>query len=350
MTGALPESPTDLTRRSWWYVARRTGREFSKDQCLDLAAALTYYAVLSLFPALLALLSLVGLVGQGPSTVRQLMDILRNMGGGTAADTIEPSITSLSQAGNAAGFALVLGLVLAVWSASGYVGAFGRALNRVYQVGEGRPFWKLRPLQLALTLAALVLIALVACALVLTGPAARAVGDALGLGDTAVLVWDIAKWPVVVVVVLVVISTLYYATPNVRQPKFRWISGGALVALVVWVLASTAFGFYVSNFASYNKTYGALAGVVVFLLWLWLTNLALLFGAELNAELERGRELQGGLPAEKELQLPPRDTKSIEKTEEKDQDEIERGRELREAHGKHAARQSPDAKEDVHAR
>jgi len=355
----LPESPTDLSKRSWWYVARRTGREFSKDECLDLAAALTYYAVLSLFPAILALLSLVGLLGQGPSTVSNLMDILRDMGGGTAAKTIEPSIESLSQASGAAGFTFVIGLLLALRSASGYIGAFGRALNRVYGVAEGRPFWKLRPLQLAVTLFALVLTALVATALVLTGPAARAVGDAIGLGDTAVQVWEIAKWPVILIVVLVVIATLYYATPNVKQPSFRWISPGALVAIVVWVVVSTAFGIYVSNFGSYNKTYGALAGVVVFLLWLWLTNLALLFGAELNAELQRGRELQGGLPAETELQLPARDTRNIEKAEEKDEDEVERGRELREdgaaesspeSEPKHATRSTPESKEDLHAR
>jgi membrane protein len=187
---------------------------------------------------------------------------------------------------------------------------------------------------LLVTLVSLILVALVALALVLTGPAAEAVGNAIGLGSTAVLVWDIVKWPVILAVVVIIVAVLYYATPNVKQPKFRWISIGALFAIVVWVIASAAFGFYVSNFGSYNKTYGALAGAVVFLLWLWLTNLALLFGAELDAELERGRELQAGLPAEKTVQLPPRDTKNIEKAEKKEAEDIERGRELREAHAR----------------
>ena len=183
-------------------------------------------------------------------------------------------------------------------------------MNRIYEVEEGRPIWKLRPVMLLVTLVAVVLVALVALALVVTGPAAQAVGDAIGLGSTAVLVWNIAKWPVMLVVVVLIVALLYYATPNVKQPKFRWISVGALVAIVVWVLASAAFGFYVANFSSYNKTYGSLAGVIVFLLWLWITNLALLFGAELDAELERGRELQAGVAAEETVQLPPRDTRN----------------------------------------
>ena len=337
-----PGSPIELTKPSWKYVLRKTAREFSNDQCTDLAAALTYYSVLALFPAAIALLSLVGLVGQGQPTVDTLLGILRDVGAGSAAKTLEDPLTSLANAQQAAGFAFVIGLALALWSASGYVGSFGRALNRVYGIREGRPVWKLRPLMLLVTLLALVLTALVALALVVTGPAAEAVGNAIGLGSTAVLVWEIVKWPVILLAVMVVVAVLYYATPNVKQPSFRWISVGAVVAILVWVVASAAFGFYVSRFSSYNKTYGALAGVVVFLLWLWITNLALLFGAELDAEIERGRELQAGLPAESSLQLPPRDTRKIEKAEKKEQEDEVRGRELREAHARSDDGQPPD--------
>lgn len=325
-----PDSPSDLTRQSWVFVVRKTVREFSKDQCTDLAAALTYYSVLALFPAMIALLSVVGLVGQGASTVTALLDILRDLGAGDVAETLEPTLVSLSESGGTAGVAFVVGLTAALFSASGYVGSFGRALNRVYGVGEGRPFWKLRPTQMLITLFAVVMVAVIALSLVLTGDVARAVGDAVGLGGTAVLVWDIAKWPFILGVVMMVVATLYYTTPNIQQPKFRWISVGAAVAIVVWILASVGFGFYVSNFGSYNKTYGALAGVVVFLLWLWLTNIALLFGAELDAELERGRELQAGIPAEEQIQLPLRDSRNTQKAAEKQREDIARGRELRE--------------------
>ena len=326
------ESPTDLTKRSWVYVLRKTAREFSRDECTDLAAALTYYAVLAMFPAAIALISLVGLVGQGPQTVQTLLDVLRQAGAGSIVTTVEKPLMSLATAQRAAGFAFVIGLASALWSASGYVGAFGRAMNRMYGIREGRPVWKLRPLQLVVTLLSLVLAAAVALSLVLTGPAAQAVGNAIGLGSTVVLVWNIAKWPVLVLVVVLIVALLYYATPNIQQPRFRWVSVGAVLAIVTWVAASALFGLYVASFSSYNKTYGTLAGVVVFLLWLWITNLALLFGAELDSELERGRELQSGLPAEREIQLPPRDTRNITKADKKEREDIERGRELREAH------------------
>lgn len=328
-----PDSPTDLTKPSWRYVARKTVREFSDDQCTDLAAALTYYSVLALFPAAIALLSLVGLVGQGPATVETLVQVLRDMGATSAANTLEPTLTELSQ-NTGAGWGLVLGLLVALWSASGYVNAFGRGLNRVYEVTEGRPVWKLRPMMLLVTLVTVVLAALVALALVLTGPAAQAVGDAIGVGSTALTVWSIAKWPVMVAVVVLIVAVLYYATPNVKQPRFRWISIGALVAIVVWIAASAAFGFYVANFSSYDKTYGSLAGVIAFLLWLWITNLALLFGAELDAELERGRELRAGLPAEEVIQLPARDTSKSDKAAAKDREDVARARHLRESGGR----------------
>jgi membrane protein len=329
---AKPDSPGDLTKPSWKYTAKKAWAEFTNDGCTDLAAALTYYSVLSLFPALLALVSLLGVFGQGESTTTALLDMVRDLGQGNAADQLEGPINQMTQA-NAAGLALVAGLAGALWSASGYVGAFGRALNRIYQIDEGRPFWKLRPLQLLLTLVGVILVALVLLALVISGPLARTVGETIGLGSTAVTVWDIAKWPVILLVVVVLVAMLYYSTPNIKQPKFRWISVGAAIAIVVWVLASLVFGFYVANFGSYNKTYGSLAGVIVFLLWLWLTNLALLFGAEVDSELERSRQLQAGIEAEETLQLPPRDDTNLAKKEKKRKEHVAEGRRLREQSG-----------------
>ncbi|WP_310965000.1 YihY/virulence factor BrkB family protein [Nocardioides terrisoli] len=328
-----PASPTDLTGSSWRYVARKTLREFSRDQCTDLAASLTYYSVLSLFPALIALLSLVGLVGQGPSTVHTLVGVLSTVGVGGIARSIEPTLLQLGRSTGAAGLGFVLGVLSALWSASGYVGSFGRAMNRIYEIREGRPFWKLRPMMLLVTLVAIVLAAAVALALVLTGSAAQSVGNAIGLGSTAVTIWSIAKWPVILFAVVVIVAVLYYATPNIAQPKFRWVSVGAVLAIVLWIVASVAFGFYIGNFSSYDKTYGALAGAVVFLLWLWITNLALLLGAELDSELERGRELQAGVAAERSVQLPVRDDRNIEKDEAKLREEVALGRALRESRG-----------------
>ncbi|MFI7172267.1 YhjD/YihY/BrkB family envelope integrity protein [Rhodococcoides fascians] len=328
------ESPTELTKPSWMFGLRKTAREFSRDQCTDLAAALTYYAVLSLFPAVLAIVSLLGVFGQGQSTVDGVLQIVSDLGPSSAVDTLRGPIEQLVDA-PAAGFALVTGIAGALWSASGYVGAFGRAMNRMYEVEEGRPVWKLRPLLLLVTLVALLLIACAAVMLAVSGPVASAVGDAVGLGDTALTVWNIARWPIVLVIVVLAVAILYYATPNIQQPKFRWISGGAAVAIVVWIIATVLFGFYVANFSSYNKTYGSLAGAIVFLLWLWITNLALLFGAELDSELERGRQLQAGMIAEERLQLPPRDTRVSDKNEQKDADAVEQGRRLRISHKKH---------------
>jgi membrane protein len=336
---AKPDSPTDLTKRSTMYVLRKTAREFSKDQCTDQAAALTYYAVLALFPALIALMSLVGLVSQPQKTVDTILQVMRDIGAGAQAQTLEPTLTQLAGS-QAAGFGLVIGLLAALWSASGYVGAFGRAMNRMYEIREGRPFWKLRPTQLLLTLVAVVLVAVVLLMLVVSGPAADAIGRQLGIGSTAITVWNIAKWPVMLAVVVLVVALLYYVTPNIKQPKFSWISVGAVFAIVVWVVASALFGFYVANFSSYDKTYGSLAGVIVFLLWLWLTNLALLFGAELDSELERGRELQAGMPAEEDIQLEPRDTRNIEKQDKKHAEDVEKGREIRESHGREESERS----------
>ncbi|KRF30571.1 YihY/virulence factor BrkB family protein [Nocardioides sp. Soil805] len=326
-----PDSPADLEKRSWLYVARKTWREFSDDQCTDLAAALTYYAVLSIFPAAIALTSLLGLVGQAEESVQTVLDVLDPLVSADMLGTIEPTLTQIATS-QSAGLTLVLGLLGALWTASGYVGAFGRAMNRIYEIPEGRPFWKLRPVMLFITIIALVLMAAVLLMLVVSGPVAESIGNVIGLGDAALTVWSIAKWPVLGLAVVLIVAILYYATPNVKQPTFRWISVGALAAIAVWVLASVAFTFYVANFSSYNKTYGSLAGVIVALLYLWLTNLALLFGAEVDSELERGRQLQAGIAAEEELQLPARDTRNIRKAEEKEAADIAQGRRIREQH------------------
>jgi membrane protein len=324
-----PVSPSDLHRRSWFYVLRKTRREFGEDQCTDLAAALTYYSVLATFPAAIALVSLLGVIGQAQNSVTTVLDVLRPLVSTSTLDTIRPSLEQIANS-QGAGLALVLGILGALWSASGYVSAFGRAMNRIYEIDEGRPFWKLRPVMLLVTLVAILLVALVLVMLIVSGPLATSIGDQIGLGSQALLVWNIAKWPVIVLVVMLVVAMLYYATPNVKQPRFRWLSIGAAVAIVIWVLASVAFAFYVSTFGSYNKTYGSLAGVVVGLLWIWITNVALLLGAEIDSELERGRQLQAGMPAERELQLPPRDTRGIRKAHRLEQKDIERGRLIRE--------------------
>jgi membrane protein len=327
-----PESPSDLTRRSWFYVLRKTRREFGDDQCTDLAAALTYYSVLALFPAAIALVSLLGVVGQAQNSVNTVLDVLRPLVSANTLGTVKPALDQIAHSPGA-GLALVLGVLGALWSASGYVSAFGRAMNRIYDIDEGRPFWKLRPVMLLVTLVAILLVALVLVMLIVSGPLATSIGNQIGLGSQALTVWNILKWPVIVVIVMMVVAMLYYATPNVKQPKFRWLSIGAAVAILIWVVASVVFAFYVATFGSYNKTYGSLAGVVVGLLWLWITNVALLLGAEIDSELERGRQLQAGIAAERDLQLPPRDTRGIRKARKKEQKDIERGRRIREQAG-----------------
>jgi membrane protein len=329
---AKPDSPTDLSKPSVLYVLRKTMREFGTDQCTDLAAALTYYAVLSVFPALVVVVSLLGVFGQGQRTTAAVLEMVDQLGPSSAVDALRDPIQQLVESPSA-GFALVIGIGGALWSASGYIGAFGRALNRIYEVEEGRPVWKLRPLQLVLTLVGLVAASAVAFMLAVSGPVADAVGNAIGAGAIAHTAWNIARWPVILILVILAVAVLYHSSPNVQQPSFRWLSIGAAVAIVIWALASVGFGFYVGNFGSYNKTYGALAGVIVFLLWLWITNLALLFGAELDAELERGRQLQAGIAAERDLQLPPQDNQVAKKNEAKEAQDIERGRALRQSRG-----------------
>ncbi|GGI47841.1 membrane protein [Agromyces flavus] len=336
-----PDTPPEVSKRSWKYILRKTFREFVDDECQDSAAALTYYGVLAIFPGLLALTSLLALVGQGGKAIDALLGVLEGIAPPEVLQVLSEPLQRFADS-PAAGLGFVTGLVIALWSASGYVGAFGRAMNRIYEIEEGRPFWKLRPVQLGVTVAAVVAVAIVAVILVVSGPITDAIGEALGLGEAVRVVWEIAKWPLLAIIVIVLIALLYHATPNAKQPKFRWISLGALVAILVLVIASAGFALYVANFSNYDRTYGSLAGAIVFLLWLWIANNALLFGAEFDAELERGRELEAGIPAEERIQLPPRDTRKIDKAEEKEKEDIELGRKIREAHAGEAAREAAE--------
>jgi len=300
-----PEGPTGLSASSWFGVGKRAFAGFREDNLTDWAAALTYYGVLSIFPALIALVSVLGLIG--PSATEPLIENLGKVAPGPAQTIFTSAIRNIQGARGTAGVAFVVGLVLAIWSASGYVAAFMRASNAIYGIEEGRPVWKTLPVRVLVTLVMLVLLAVSAIAVVLTGGLAQQVGDLLGVGSGAITAWDIAKWPVLVIVVCLMFSLLYWAAPNVKQPGFRWITPGGLLAVLAWAIVSGLFALYVAEFSSYNKTYGALASVIVFLVWLWLSNIAVLLGAEVNAELERGRRLERGEPAESDPFVEPRD-------------------------------------------
>ncbi|MFV0310008.1 MAG: YihY/virulence factor BrkB family protein [Desertimonas sp.] len=303
-----------VPRSTWPLIGRSAISRFQRHGATRLAAALTYYAVFALFPGLVALVSLLGVFGND-STTDSVLRLIEDLGQSDVAETLEEPIHQIVGS-RAAGFTLVLGLAGALWSASGYVGSFGAALNMIYDVREGRPLWMRRLVQLVITAVLVALAAVVLIGLVVSGPFARELGARIGAGDTTVRVWNWGKWPVLLLIVVVIVALLYSLTPNVRRP-IRPFSTGALLAIVVWVLASVGFGFYVSNFGSYNATYGSLAGVIVFLLWLWLTNVALLLGAEVDAEVERIRQLRAGLPAAETLQLPPRDERAIDQQDQR---------------------------------
>ncbi|MGW4638535.1 YihY/virulence factor BrkB family protein [Sphaerisporangium sp. NPDC004334] len=308
-----PEGPLQLSGRSWWGVLKRTVKEFQQDKVTDWAAALTYYAVLSLFPALLAAVSLLGLFGR--PAIQPLIDNLGAVAPGPARDILGQVLTALQGSPRAAGVTTAIGIAVALWSASGYVGAFMRAANVMYEMPEGRPIWKTLPLRVGITAVLVVLMAAGAVAVVFTGGLADQAGKVLGVGDTGLAVWSIAKWPVLVVAVMGVLALLYWVAPNVAQPGFRWVTPGSVLAVVLWILASLVFGFYVANFSSYSKTYAALAGVIVFLVWLWITNIAVLLGVEFDAELARGRAIASGHPADREPYVEPRDTRKMDAEE-----------------------------------
>jgi membrane protein len=306
-----PDKPTDLASESKKGVLKRTFTEFKDDNLTDWAAALTYYGVLAIFPALLALVSVLGLVGE--STTQSLIDNVEQAAPGPARDIAVSAIENLQKSQGSAGVLFVVGLAAALWSASGYVAAFMRASNVIYDVGEGRPIYKTLPVRIGITVVLVILLAVTAIGVAVTGPLAQEVGDLVGLGGTAVTVWDVAKWPVLFLVVSFMFAFLYWAAPNAKQPGFRWVSPGGLLGVAIWIVASAAFALYVASFASYNKTYGSLGGVIAFLVWLWISNLAILLGAELNAELERGRRIEAGdARPDEEPFVEPRDTRKLD--------------------------------------
>ncbi|MCX4235029.1 MULTISPECIES: YihY/virulence factor BrkB family protein [Streptomyces] len=303
-----PDSLRELPKRSWLAVLKGTVKEFQDDELADRAAALTYYGVLSMFPALLLLVSLLGIAGK--SATQEVLDNLQKLAPGSARDIISDAVTQLQGRGGIGSLMALVGVVLAVWSASGYVAAFIRSANAVYDMPEGRPVWKVLPIRVGVTVVLLVLAVISALIVVFTGSLARQAGGALGIGDTALTVWSIAKWPVLVVLVTIMIALLYWATPNVKGRGYKWITPGSVLALLIWLVASAGFAFYVANFGSYNKTYGTLAGVIVFLVWLWITNIAILLGLEFDSEMARQRAIAGGLPDTEEPYVPPRDTRA----------------------------------------
>jgi membrane protein len=304
-----PEGPSDLGGGSWRDVLKRTIREFKADNLTDWAAALTYYGILAIFPMLIVLVSILGLVGDSATT--PLVDNLKTVAPGPASEIFTNAINNLKSSQGAAGVLFVVGLVGALWSASGYVAAFMRASNSIYDIEEGRPVWKTAPTRIGTTLVLVVLLAVTAIAVLLTGGLAKQAGNLIGVGGDAVTVWNIAKWPFLLILVSFMFALIYWASPNVKQPGFRWVSPGGVLGVIIWVIASALFAFYVGNFGSYNKTYGALGGVITFLVWLWVSNIAILLGAEFNAELERGRRIEQGMPAEREPFVEPRDTRKM---------------------------------------
>ncbi|MEU0369770.1 YihY/virulence factor BrkB family protein [Streptomyces sp. NPDC006283] len=304
---AAPDNLTAMPKKSWGQVLRRTGKEFKDDELTDRAAALTYYGILSLFPALLVLVALLGIAGE--STTQKVLENLQQFAPGPARDVLTNAVTQLQGSGGTGSVLAIVGLLLAIWSASGYVAAFMRTSNAVYDLPEGRPAWKVLPVRLGVTVALLVMACASGLIVVLSGGIAERIGSALGVGDTAMTVWSIAKWPVLVFLVVLMIALLYWAAPNAKGRGFKWVTPGSFLAVVIWLIASAGFAFYVANFGSYNKTYGTLAGVIIFLVWLWITNLAILLGLEFDAELSRERAIVGGHPHDQEPYVEPRDTR-----------------------------------------
>ena len=330
--------PPALSAKPDYKVAfKRAKDKFSQDQCTDLAAALTYYSVQAMFPALIAGISLLGLFGNGKETTKQVVQIIAGIAGKSPSDlkTISNFIDNL-QAGGGAGLAFILGILMALWSASGYVGAFARMQNRIYDVAEGRPVFKLRPWLYLVTVVEVILLVIAALALVLSGSVAKQVGSVIGLGDQTVMVWDLVKWPFIIVIVMFVIGWMFWATPNIKRPfKQGMLNPGAVLAFVIWALGSALFAWYVSNMGNYGKTYGPMATPIILLLWLWITNLAMLFGAEFDAEVLRTRQLKTGYPAEELVLLPVRDSSGINKKEEKYEEQLKDAHQLRVDSGVH---------------
>jgi membrane protein len=318
-------SPMALPAASWKATLRRTLTGFKADNLTDWAAALTYYGVLAIFPGLLLLVSILGLLGG--SATKTLEDNLGQIAPGGVRDFFAQVVQNAQHQQGTAGIAAIAGLLLALWSASSYIAAFMRASNAIYGVGEGRPIWKTVPVRIGVTLAVVVLLVISGVIVLVTGRVADQVGSLIGVGPAAVTAWNIAKWPVLLVIVAMTLALLYWACPNVRQPKFRWLSPGAALAVAIWLIASGGFAVYVANFASYNKTYGSVAGVIVFLVWLWISNIAVLLGAELDAEIDRERAIRQGVPADLEPFAVPRDTTKLDDEQTERAEALQRHRE-----------------------
>jgi membrane protein len=306
-----PATPTKLGSRSWWGVLKRTVRQVGQDKLTTWAAALTYYGILSMFPGLLVLIAALRLTGE--STTQRVLTNVTHTTPGPARSILSAAVTNLQRGqSSTAGLLAIIGILGALWSASGYVSSFMQAANSIYDVPEGRPIWKKLPTRLAITIVAGVIIAATALAVVFTGSLAKSVGQILGVGSSVVTIWDIAKWPVIVILISLLLAVLYWAAPNARHGGFRWVTPGSLLAVVAWVIASGLFTLYVANFGSYNKTYGSLAAVIVFLVWLWISNLAILVGAEFDAEMQRERAVAAGHRPDDEPYMRLRDTKKVD--------------------------------------
>jgi membrane protein len=309
------DSPVQLSRDDWRVILTRTWHEFRINQVYDIAAAMTYYAVLAAFPATLAVLALIGVFGSAEAVAHDVLRVIEALGGSSVIDPLREPIEQLLNASETAP-ALIIGLVLALWAMSGFVGTFGRGMNRIYGVEEGRPFWEMRPAMLGISAVLLVLATVTAFAIILTGPIAESSARVLGFDEGVVFWWDLGKLPVLAGIVLFVIALLYWAAPNVKRHHLRWFSAGAGAALFAWMVSTALFGGYALGFGSYERMYGVLGGAVAFLLWIWLSNLAMLFGAVLDTEVERARQLRAGIAAEEHVQLPLRDDRLIEKNRE----------------------------------
>lgn len=326
--GLPPSAVSGPPRSSWFHILRTAFREFIADESIDLAAGLTFRGLLSVFPALVALVSILSLLGQGGSVITSVLDEAEKAAPTDTLSTVRPFLESVLDT-PAPGWGLIVGLAIALWSASGYVKAFSRAMNTVVGVPEGRGFFMFNLVMYLLTALILIFGALVLLVFVISGPIAEAVGGLLGMGGIALMVWNVARWFVLAFVVVLLVALLFHATPNVKGLRFRWLSVGALVAILVSILATLGFLFYISQFGTYNATYGALTGVIILMLWVFIMNSTLLFGAQLDSEIERMRQLREGLPAEEELQLPVRGTKASDRQARKYADDVQRGRAIR---------------------
>ena len=309
-SGGPPAKPRDMPKAGWVTILKRSLKEFKHDDITDRAAALTYYGVLAIFPGLLALISILGLLGK--STTDSILSNVKQLAPGAVNSFLTSVIGQVQGKAGAAGIAGIVGIVLALYSASSYVSSFMNASNAIYDVDEGRPIWKTAPTRFLVTLVLVVMLAVSAVMVVATGPIAKQLGQAFGVGDTAVLIWDIAKWPFLLIIVSMMFSLLYKACPNVKQPGFKWISLGGVIAVVVWLIASALFAVYVSFSGSYNKTYGSFATIIIFLVWLWITNIAILLGAEFNAEAQRERAIRAGAPEDLDQFAELRDTRKLD--------------------------------------